>query len=226
MSEKKNYLFDGEETIEQPTLRLWCEMAYPNDRLSALRAWEFLLNENRAMQEEGQEGYSHLGTTIMKDMVKSHTMGKLCGLVAMQVRWNVEKSGAPHLNRAVFAVTEYLRNEKTAGGKKIPTDGKRLRTSFSNKYRNTLHLWAALMIIDETHGSEKIYAEPKVFDEFLFIALDMQKFFLATDRFKDTNFLKVSTSIEKKFPNQEVVFPEEPDQVQAILESYHPKFTR
>ncbi len=201
-------------------------MLYPDDRLSARRAWEVLSQENLAMQQGHQSGYSQIGDLIQKDMRRGIFLGKLCGYVACQVRWNYENRGEAFVNKAVFTVSEYYSGDKTPAGRNIPTDGKRLRDSFSRKYKGTIHLWAAFVLLEETGVAENFLDKQQELDEFMILALDMQNFLVTTNVLSDLNLLCIPTEYEKKFANFTVNFPQEPEWVEEILAGYRDTFTR
>ncbi len=211
--------------ISFPAPRIWSEMCYPDDRLAALRAWEQISIENLAMQNDLQHGYSRIAKLIQKDMNRSTKLGKLCGYVACQMRWNYQKRGAVLKERACFAVSEYYSGEKTVSGKSIPTDEKRLRETV-NMFAPVLHLWAAFVLLEESEGRpENILEGENAFDALIILALDMQNFIRGSGAFTAgnsiyDNLLMVPTELSQQYENYVVSFPEEPDWVERILTNY------
>lgn len=226
MNQTELPLLNDENWIDFPDLRVWCEMLYPDDRMAAAMAWEAIRREELAKQDGLQLNSSRVVELVQKDMVKAFNLGKLCGLVARQVRWNYEKRGQAFVNRAVFVVSRQYETQKTVSGGNIPTDGNRLRKLFTGKYHKTLHLWASFVLLEEKYGDGAFFNNPERFEQLLILAADMQNFFLETEALGEMELLRIPSAVGNKLENWEVIFPTEPATVEQLLREYHEDFTR
>lgn len=160
---------------------------------------------------------------------------RLCGELALRVCSNYQSSGKAEFSKAAYVVSERNHTNRTMEGKPLPTDEKRLRSTFS-EYRASMHFWAAANVrhvdekgevLDPSYVIAQIQTDPTQLGNFLAKSVQFEKILQEA---KPADFVwTVRNSISKIWHVDQLehsrILPDLPE-TKAALETYKPRSGR